>query len=201
LGELCHIVEAAVNDRTVLILKAVQYQGVRLILHEGDITAQRTDAIVNPANSLLVMGGGVAGAIRSVGGQAIEDEAVGKGPLEIGRAIETGAGRLPARFVIHAPTVRRPAQATDVEAIRAATMAALKKAFDLGLSSVALPCMGTGVGGVDPTDAANSMVQAITDHVGAGTSLTEIRLIAYGNELLEAFDAAISRIIGSQSSM
>jgi len=197
MGELCHIVEAAFNNRTVLILRAVQYQGVRLVLEEGDITTERTDAIVNPANSLLVMGGGVAGAIRKVGGQAIEDEAVGKGPVEIGKAIETAAGRLQARFVIHAPTMRRPAQRTNAEAIHAATKAALKKASDLGLRSVAVPGMGTGVGGVDPTDASNSMVQAIRDHVDGGTSLTEIILIAFGNELLEAFDAAISRIIGS----
>lgn len=170
------------------------YRGVRIFLEQGDITLQRTDAIVNPANSLLVMGGGVAGTILRVGGRSIQDEALRKAPVKIGAAVETNAGQLRQRYVIHAPTMARPAQRTDTAAIRSATLAALEKASSLGLRSVALPGMGTGVGGVTADNAAASMVEALASHVDRGTSLKEIRLVAFQSDLLEAFRSALLTI-------
>jgi len=85
------------------------YKGVRIVVLTGDITKQEVDAIVNPANSMLVMGGGVAGAIKRVGGKEIEDESVKHAPVPVGEAVATGAGRLKAKYVIHAPTMERPA--------------------------------------------------------------------------------------------
>ena len=71
----------------------------------GDITELRVDAIVNAANNQLLMGGGVAGAIKKKGGKIIEEEALSKGPIEIGQAIATGAGELAAKYIIHAATM------------------------------------------------------------------------------------------------
>lgn len=120
----------------------------RVILALGDITEVEADAIVNPANTMLVMGGGVAGAIKRKGGEEIEREAMKKAPIRIGEAIETFAGRLKAKYVIHAPTVERPGGASSPEHVRAAVRAALRKGSELGLRNIALPAMGAGVGGV-----------------------------------------------------
>src|SRR3990167_1403271 len=81
----------------------IRNTGIRII--QGDITGLEVDAIVNAANNELVMGGGVAGAIKRKGGKGIEDEAVKKGPIEIGGAVSTSAGSLPAKYVIHAATM------------------------------------------------------------------------------------------------
>ncbi len=127
----------------------------------GDITQTQADAIVNPANSRLMMGGGVAGAIKRIGGAIIEKEAVQKGPIRVGEAVATSAGKLKARYVIHAPTMPLPAMSTDLKNVEKATSAALRLARDLELSSIAIPGMGTGVGGVPVKDAAQTMIEAI----------------------------------------
>ena len=158
---------------------------VRVI--KGDITKVHADALVNPANSLLIMGGGVAGALKRAGGEEIEREALRHAPLPVGRAIATTAGRLPARYIIHTPTMERPAMRTTVDKIRQATIAALKLAEELGLKSLAFPGMGTGVGGVNPQDAAKAMVQAIKEHMEMGSNISYVLLVAYTQELFEAF--------------
>ena len=126
----------------------------------GDITQCQADAIVNPANSRLIMGGGVAGAIKRAGGPTIEKEALQRGPIRVGEAIATNAGRLRAGYVIHAPTMSLPAMSTDLKSVEKATRAALRVAKDLGLSSIAIPGMGTGVGGVPVEDAARLILSA-----------------------------------------
>ncbi|MEA3458041.1 MAG: macro domain-containing protein, partial [Candidatus Thermoplasmatota archaeon] len=85
-----------------------------IITKQGDITQIDCDAIINPANSFGYMGGGVAGAIKRVGGKEIESEAVNKAPIVVGKAIATTAGDLPYEYVIHAPTMKRPAMRTSV---------------------------------------------------------------------------------------
>ncbi len=117
-------------------------------LVKGDITELEVDAIVNPANTRLIMGGGVAGAIKKRGGREIEEEALRKGPIPIGEAVVTGAGRLKAKYVIHAPTVMTPGGRSNPQYVRKAIKAALKRAKELGVKSVAFPAMGSGVGGV-----------------------------------------------------
>jgi len=92
----------------------------RITLRQGDITPEETEAIVNAANSSLWMGGGVAGAIKRVGGREIEEEAVKKGPIPVGEAVVTGAGKLSCKYVIHA-AVMGPDLVTDEEKIGAAT--------------------------------------------------------------------------------
>jgi len=135
--------------------------GARLVVVEGDITKARVDAIVNPANSLLVMGGGVAGAIKRAGGPEIEEEARRMAPVPVGRAVSTGAGRLPAKYVIHAPTMERPAMRIPLENAVKATRAALEEAKRLGVESIAFPAMGAGVGGLSVRDVAREMARVV----------------------------------------
>ena len=119
------------------------------------------DVIVNPANSLGLMGGGVAGVIKKFGGEKIEEEAVKKAPIEVGSAILTTAGNLKFKGVIHAPTMEKPAMLTTEEKVRKAVRAALSLADNLGFESLAMPGMGTGVGGLPKDISARVMLQEI----------------------------------------
>lgn len=148
------------------------------------------EAIVNPANSHGMMGGGVAGAIRKKGGAAIEREAMGRSPIAIGTAVATTAGALPCRFVIHAPTMTHPAESTSVEKVRQATRAALVCADEAGLKQVAFPGMGTGVGRVNPHEAAQAMVEV--SRAFQPKSLREVIFVSWGEELKQAFQRALS---------
>lgn len=162
---------------------------LRLGLAEGDLTELRVDAIVNPANSLGVMGGGVAGAIRKKGGAGIEKEAVKKAPIPIGKALLTKAGKLPCKFVIHAPTMNRPAEATNIKAVKKATQAALECADAARLKEIAFPGMGTGVGRVDPEAATRTMVE--TAQAFQPRNLQKVIFVALGEELKQAFRKAL----------
>jgi O-acetyl-ADP-ribose deacetylase (regulator of RNase III) len=173
------------------------YKGVRIRVEEGDITQARSDAIVNPANSLLLMGGGVAGAIKQKGGSEIEEEALRHAPLPIGKAIATSAGRLRAKHVIHSPTMERPAMRIEAENIRLAMRGALLCANELGIKSIAFPGLGTGVGGVSPKQAAFAMAQELKRYIDGGTSLKEIILVAFTKDLTKAFERAVVEILGS----
>ncbi len=135
-----------------------------IVVKTGDITKISCDAIVNPANSYGYMGGGVAGAIKRVGGIEIEKKAVAQAPIFVGSAVATTAGMLPCQFVIHAPTMRKPAMRIPVENVAKATSAALKLGRQLDIRQIAIPGMGTGVGGVSPDDAASIEAACIAPH-------------------------------------
>jgi O-acetyl-ADP-ribose deacetylase (regulator of RNase III) len=126
----------------------------------GDITELGVDGIVNAANDHLQMGGGVAGAIRRKGGEDIQREANEIGPIEVGEAVVTGAGRLNAKFVIHAATMGLD-QETDEEKIRSAAQNAMKRVVEHGMKSVAFPALGTGVGGFSMEKAARIMLEEV----------------------------------------
>ncbi|MFQ5801758.1 MAG: macro domain-containing protein [Candidatus Methylomirabilales bacterium] len=132
-----------------------------IAIHQGSILEAAVDAIVNAANSQGWMGGGVAGAIKRAAGSHVEEEAVVQGPTPVGEAILTGGGKTPFRGVIHAPTMERPAMRIPAENVGKATTAALRLAETKGFASIALPGMGTGVGGVDHEAAAKTMIAAI----------------------------------------
>lgn len=168
-------------------------KSLRLRLIEGDLTELAVDAIVNPANSYGVMGGGVAGVIRKKGGAEIEKGAVRQAPIPIGKAVATRAGALPCKFVIHAPTMTRPAEATSVEHVKKATRAALECADGRGLKQLAFPGMGTGVGRVDPDVAAQAMVEVTQSF--QPKSLQEILFVAFGEELKQAFKKALQAAV------
>lgn len=162
---------------------------IRIRTVETDLTALAVDGIVNPANSQGVMGGGVAGVIRQKGGSEIEAEAIKRAPIPIGKAVATTAGRLPCRWVIHAPTMVLPAERTNVLSVKRATHAALECADQKGLKSLAFPGMGTGVGRVNPEAAAQAMVDAIRSF--KAENLEETLLVSMGPELKNAFENAL----------
>jgi len=171
------------------------YKGTKVAVFTGDITKLEADALINPANSQLIMGGGVAGAILRAGGDEIQREALKKAPIPIGRAVATTGGRLRARYVIHAPTMTRPAMPTDKENIKKATRAALECARQAGVKTVAFPGMGTGVGGLNPEDAAEAMVEEIKKHVDAGTTIEKIILVGFNADLTQAFQKAVNTLL------
>jgi O-acetyl-ADP-ribose deacetylase len=131
---------------------------------KADITLMPVDAIVNPANSLEIMGGGAAAAIRRRGGEQIQQEAMASSPIAVGAAVVTTGGKLSAKSVIHAPTMEEPGVKIGVENVRRATRAALIAAAHHGFELIAFTGMGTGVGGVDRHDAARAMVDEFRAH-------------------------------------
>jgi O-acetyl-ADP-ribose deacetylase len=175
---------------TGAVTKVEQFVHMALELEvvEGDIAALAVDAIANAANDRLWMGAGVAGAIKSAGGEEIEREAVAKGPIAIGDAVETGAGRLPARWVIHAAVMGQDLR-TSAEAIASATRRTLEVADELGADSLALPAFGTGVGGFPLEECARLMVDAARGY--EPRSLRRVVFAVYGAEAKEAFTAAL----------
>ncbi|MEM0350326.1 MAG: macro domain-containing protein [Archaeoglobaceae archaeon] len=159
----------------------------------GDITKIEVDAIVNAANTHLYMGGGVAGAIKRAGGEEIEREAVKKGPIKIGEAIVTSAGKLKAKFVIHSPTMELDFK-TDENKVRLAMRAALKKAEELGIESIAFPALGTGVGGLPKDLVAKIMVEELKKHVEHGTKLKKIIFIDINKDQVEFFKKEVEKL-------
>ena len=133
----------------------------------------------------------MAGAIKRAGGSEIEKEAIQRAPISVGEAVATTAGRLRARYVIHAPTMPQPAMSTDTMNVEKATTAALGVAKQLGLSSAAIPGMGTGVGGVPVEDAARVMIGAIRQHLSEGTTLRQIVLVSIDEDLIKAFESVL----------
>jgi len=155
-----------------------------IIVEKSDLTKMSCDAIVNPANSYGYMGGGVAGAIKRVGGNEIEKEAISKAPIDVGSAVATTSGLLPCKYVIHAPTMKRPAMRIDVENVRLATKAALETGLKLNLKSIAIPGMGTGVGGVSTEKAAEVITKLAKEFEN---KFDKIFLIDRNDEMIESF--------------
>ena len=155
-----------------------------IVVEKGDITKIDCDAIVNPANSYGYMGGGVAGAIKRIGGVEIENQAIAKAPIPIGTAIFTSAGSLPCDFVIHAPTMEQPAMRIGVDNVRDATLAALELGIELRIKTIAIPGMGTGVGGVPADIAAEAIVSIAKRHED---KFEKIILIDRNDEMIASF--------------
>jgi O-acetyl-ADP-ribose deacetylase len=149
----------------------------------GDVTKLEVDAIANAANTRLEHGGGVAGAISRAGGPEVQRESHEKAPIGLGEAVETTAGEMPARYVIHAATMQLGGP-TSAEIIDRATRSTLAKAEELGCSSLALVAFGTGVGGFPLEEAARIMVGAAREHEGA---LERILFAVRGEEAERAF--------------
>ena len=133
-------------------------------LAKSDITDMAVDAVVSPANSLGIMGGGVAAALSRKGGPTIQREAMSLAPIAVGAAVVTNAGHLWAKNVIHAPTMEEPGQKVAVENVRRAMRAALLAAAQRGFEVIAVPGLGTGLGGANPADAARAMVNELRAH-------------------------------------
>ena len=157
----------------------------------GDICDLDVEAIVNPANSYGSMGGGVAGQIKALGGQMIEDEAKSHGLTPVGTAYSTTAGFLKAKYIIHAPTMKEPMEKIGVENVNAAMNAALDEALRLKISSIAFPGMGCGVGCLSNADAAKAMVEVLAEE----TLDLDVYLIGFEKELTYEFEKWLKNLI------
>jgi O-acetyl-ADP-ribose deacetylase len=157
-----------------------------------DITTLEVDAIANAANTRLMHGGGVAGAISRAGGPAIQTESDGKAPIGLGQAVETTAGELPARWVIHAATMELGGP-TSADIIRRATAATLWKAEELNARSLALVAFGTGVGGFPLDQAAEIEVEEVRRHLETGSRLERIVFAVHGDAARAAFERALGQ--------
>jgi O-acetyl-ADP-ribose deacetylase len=159
----------------------------RLEVKQADVTKLEVDAIANAANTRLMHGGGVAGAIARAGGPEVQRESDERGPIELGAAVETTAGEMPARWVIHAATMELGGP-TSAAIIEQATRSTLAKAEELGARSLALVAFGTGVGGFPLDEAARIMVEVAREH---GGELETIVFAVHGAEPERAFTEAL----------
>jgi O-acetyl-ADP-ribose deacetylase (regulator of RNase III) len=173
------VVPASLRDDTRVIALEVK---------QADVTRLEVDAIANAANTQLKHGGGVAGAISRAGGPAVQRESTEKAPIGLGDAVETTAGDMPARYVIHAATMELGGP-TSADIIAKATRSTLAKAEDLGCRSLALVAFGTGVGGFPLPEAARLMVDAVREHDPG--SLERVVFAVHDGKAEQAFRAAM----------
>jgi O-acetyl-ADP-ribose deacetylase (regulator of RNase III) len=159
-----------------------------LSVEQADITRLEVDAIANAANSRLLHGGGVAAAIARAGGAELERESRERAPVPVGEAVETTAGDMPARWVIHAATMADPGGRTSAEVVEQATRSTLAVAERLGARSLGLVAFGTGVGGFPVEEAARIMVGVARAHEGA---LERIVFAVHGDAAERAFRDAL----------
>nr|HEX4314972.1 macro domain-containing protein [Kofleriaceae bacterium] len=122
------------------------------------------DAIVNPANSLGIMGGGISGMLKRQGGEVIQQAAMAASPIAVGAAIVTTAGQLPAKHVIHVPTMEEPGMKIGAENVRRAARAALIAADRNNFKVIAIPGIGTDLGDVPIEEAARAIVEEVRAH-------------------------------------
>ncbi|HVN63129.1 MAG TPA: macro domain-containing protein [Candidatus Binataceae bacterium] len=163
----------------------------KIVLRRGDLTEANADAIVNAANNDLMLGGGVAGAIRTKGGPSIQAECDRIGPIQLGEAAITGAGNLTARHVIHAASMRLGGQTTE-EYLRASTANSLKRATEHSLKSVAFPAIGTGIAGFPLDRCAVVMLEEVRTHLFGPTSIERVEFVLFDASALAAFEKAFN---------
>ncbi|MFH1400708.1 MAG: macro domain-containing protein [Nanoarchaeota archaeon] len=161
---------------------------IDIVVRRGSLVNLRVDAIVNPANSTLSMGGGVAKVIRDVGGAQIEEDAILLGPVPVGDACVTSAGDLPAKHVIHAPTMEYPSKAR-VDDVHAAIVASLDCAEANVFTSLGMPGMGTGFGELDKGMVAKLMVDVVRAY--QSTSIRTVVFCDIDPEMVWAWNACL----------
>jgi O-acetyl-ADP-ribose deacetylase len=159
---------------------------------EADVTSLVVDAVANAANTRLQHGGGVAAAIARAAGPELQRESDRRSPIGLGEAVETTAGRMPARWVIHAATMELGGP-TSPQVIRRATASTLSKADELGAGSLALVAFGTGVGAFPLDEAARIEVEEVRRHLEAGSGLERVVFAVRGRQAREAFEAALAQ--------
>jgi O-acetyl-ADP-ribose deacetylase (regulator of RNase III) len=165
--------------------KTVKGKKIRLV--QGDLTELAVDAIVNAANASLILGGGVAGAIRSKGGPTIQEECNRIGGTSVGEAVVTGAGSLEARYVIHAVGPRQ-GEGNEDEKLRLATLNSLKRAGEKGLRSIAFPAVSTGIFGFPKDRCARIMIDTAMKYIeNEDTSVEEVIFCLWSKEDLDVF--------------
>ncbi len=169
-----------------------------IIILRGDITGVDADAIVNAANTDLVLGSGVAGAIRRKGGPSIQAECEGKSPVPLGEAAITGGGDLKARHVIHAAAMHLGGS-VSAESLRNAALNSLKRAGEAGIKTLAFPAIGTGVGGFPLGECADIMLDAVIDRAAEfAPGLESVYFVLFDEEGERVFRAALEERLGNK---
>ena len=159
----------------------------RVHIECGDLTAWRADAIVNAANNDLVLGGGLAGAIRRAGGPAIQAQCDAHGPVRVGEAAITTAGDLPAKYVIHQASMGL-GERTTAENLRSSTRAVLAIAEQTpDINTLAFPAVGTGIAGFDLAGCAEIMLEEVRQHAASGSVLTDVYFVLFDEQAKAAF--------------
>jgi O-acetyl-ADP-ribose deacetylase (regulator of RNase III) len=167
-------------------------------IERGDITDREVDAVVIAATTTLAMGTGVAATMKRKGGVIIEEEALRQGPVEVGEAVLTPGGNLKATHVIHAAIMGADLK-TDAAVVGRATQAVLAIADKHRLTSIALPALGTGVGRVPATAAADAMLEVLVAHLKGGkTALKNVIFVLYQDDAYRAFTDTLKRLGGVQ---
>ena len=161
-------------------------------VREGDISQCEADALVNAANNHFWMGGGVAGALKRAGGVEIEEQAMMQGPVAVGKVVVTGAGRLKARYVIHAAVMGQDLL-TDAAIIKTATENSLRCADAMKCKSIAFPALGTGVGGFSFEECAHIMIQVVREYARGKTGLEKVIFMLYGEPAYSVFEGELDR--------
>ena len=168
--------------------------GRKISLVQGDLTELEVDAIVNAANAMLQLGGGVAGAIRTKGGPTIQQECDRIGGTYVGGAVITGGGNLKASYVIHAVGPRY-GEGNEDEKLRQATLNSLKRASEKGLRSIAFPAISTGIFGFPKDRCAGIMLKTVSDFLReTQTSLSEVLFCLWSREDLELFEKTLEKL-------
>jgi len=166
----------------------------RLTIAMGDITNERVDAIVNAANTDLILGMGVAGAVRTKGGPRIQQQCDENGPVELGGTALTDGGDLPAKYVIHAAVMRLGNRPTE-ESIRDATRNSLKLATEKHFDTISFPAFGTGIGGFAMDETANIMIREILDFQREHQLPHEIRIVLFDEFAYTVFRETLDKLL------
>jgi O-acetyl-ADP-ribose deacetylase (regulator of RNase III) len=165
----------------------------KIKIQQGDLTEMNVDAIVNAANNELILGGGVAGAIRRKGGDEIQRECDAIGTIPIGYAAITTGGKLKARFVIHAASMQLGGK-TNANSLRQSTAHTLKIANERGLRTVAFPAVGTGIAGFPLKDCAEIMLREVAQHLRGESSLETVYFVLFDEVAEGVFKRAWEKI-------
>ncbi len=165
----------------------------RIVIQQGDLTEMETDAIVNAANNDLILGGGVAGAIRRKGGDEIQQECNAVGSIPVGYAAITTGGKLKARFVIHAASMQLGGK-TSADALRRSTAHSLRIAAERGLKTIAFPAAGTGIAAFPMEKCASIMLSEAAQHLKNQTSLETIYFVLFDEPARDIFFLAWKKI-------
>jgi O-acetyl-ADP-ribose deacetylase (regulator of RNase III) len=161
----------------------------RILIIAGDLVEQDVDAIVNAANNELILGGGVAGAIRSRGGPTIQQECDAHGPVKVGEAALTAGGELRARFVIHAASMSLGGH-TNAESLRSSMDDVFRLARENHVKTIAIPAVGTGIAGFPMDECAVVMAHSLRQALAQGWQPTEVHFVLFGDVARRSFEAA-----------
>src|SRR3982075_4230364 len=170
-----------------------------IVIRQGDLTEMETDAIVNAANNDLVLGAGVAGAIRRKGGEEIQRECDAIGSIPVGYAAITTGGKLKARFVIHAASMQLGGK-TNADSLRHSAAHSLRIANERGLKTIAFPAVGTGIAGFPLKECAEIMLREASQHLRGETSLETVYFVLFDEAAEGIFKRVWNKILAEPAS-